>query len=195
MATSRSSNRKEEILQALAHMLEQNHGGTITTAALAKQVGVSEAALYRHFSSKTKMLEALIEFIEETIFSRINLILADVTDVNERLQQLLQLLLAFAEKNPGISRFLQGDILMGESDTLRQRMSQFFARLDTQFKQVLREGEARGFTPVAPAEETAALLLAIAEGRIGQYVRSGFQQRPTKGWPQQWQILQQGLFS
>lgn len=176
-------------------MLEQNHGGTITTAALAKQVGVSEAALYRHFPSKTKMLEALIEFIEETIFSRINLILADVTDVNERLQQLLQLLLTFAEKNPGISRLLHGDILMGESDTLRKRMAQFFSRLDTQFKQVLREGEAHGLSPVAPVEETAALLLAFAEGRIGQYVRSGFQQRPTKGWPQQWQVLQQGLFS
>lgn len=192
--TTRSPNRKQEILEALAHMLEQKHGGTITTAALAKEVGVSEAALYRHFSSKSKMLEALIEFIEETIFSRINLILAEHSDTRERLQQLMQLLLAFTEKNPGISRFMHGDILLGESKELRKRMAQFFSRLETQFKQIVREGQAHGDQPAAPIEDIARLLLAIAEGRINQYVRSGFEQRPTSGWPGQWQVLQQGLF-
>lgn len=194
MVTTRSANRKQEILQALAQMLEQNHGGHITTAALARQVGVSEAALYRHFSSKSQMLEALIGFIEETIFTRINRILGDTSEVGDRAHQILQLLLGFAEKNPGISRFLQGDILVGEPDALRKRMTQFFDRLETQLKQVLREGEAHGLALSSTASDTARLLLAVAEGRIGQYVRSGFQRTPTEGWAEQWQILQQGIF-
>jgi TetR/AcrR family transcriptional regulator len=194
MARMRSGQRKQEILQTLAKMLESHHGARITTAALANNVGVSEAALYRHFPSKAKMLEALIEFIEESIFTRINRILDEEKATDKRLLLILNLLLGFAEKNPGISRLLQGDILVGEPPALRERMVQFYDRLETQLKQVLREGEAHGEFR-QPVLETAGLLLAIVEGRIARFVRGDFQQPPTAGWEQLWTVLSTGVFS
>jgi TetR/AcrR family transcriptional regulator len=186
----RKSQRKQQILEALAQMLEENPGERITTAKLAKQVGVSEAALYRHFPSKSKMFEGLIEFIEETIFSRINLILAEESNVATRCEKMLTLLLAFAERNPGITRILTGDALAGETERLHVRVAQLFDRFETQLKQVLREAEMReGLRPVLPVNTAANLLLATAEGRISQYVRSGFQRSPTEGWADQWQQL------
>ncbi len=195
-ATARDKlSRREQILQALAHMLEASPGSRITTAALAKQVGVSEAALYRHFPSKAKMFEGLIEFIEDTIFSRVSRITASEASSSTQCEQILILLLAFVEKNPGMSRILAGDALAGETERLRIRSGQFFERLETQLKQILREAELReGQRTQASAAITANLLLACAEGRIRQFVRSDFSHLPTQQWEEQWQLLTQVLY-
>lgn len=191
----RKASRKEQILQALAHMLEATPGGRITTAALAKEVGVSEAALYRHFPSKAKMFEGLIEFIEQSLFSRINLILKEERDALGQCGQILHLLLAFAEKNPGITRILTGDAITGESDRLRLRVAQLFDRMETQLKQVLREAELKeGLRTRLSVAQSANLVLAAAEGRICQFVRSGFDRVPTAGWDEQWPLLAANLF-
>ncbi len=181
--------RREQILQALALMLEEDSGKRITTAALARQVGVSEAALYRHFPSKARMFEGLIEFIEASLFERIRRILDDEPSALARCETIVQLVLAFAEKNPGLSRLMDGDVLTGETARLRTRMSQLFERLETQFKQVLREAELReGLRPQLPVPAAANLLSAFVEGRISQYVRSDFRHRPTS--PLNFSILQ-----
>lgn len=182
--------RRDQILQALARMLESNPGARITTASLAQEVGVSEAALYRHFPSKAKMFEGLMGFIEETIFSRITRIMADFETAEERLEKLLTLVLTFAEKNPGLCRLLLGDVLAGETERLRTRMHQFFERLDTQIKQILREAEVREQkVPTQTVSTASNLLLSVLEGRIRQYVRSEFSLLPTQYWPDQWQML------
>lgn len=191
----RNSQRRQQILEALAQMLEANPGNRITTAGLARQVGVSEAALYRHFPSKSKMFEGLIEFIEKTLFSRINIILTEERTAAQRCEKMLLLLLAFADRNPGITRILTGDALAGETERLHQRVAQLFDRFETQLKQVIREAEVReGLRPVIPSSAAANLLMAAAEGRISQYVRSGFQRSPTADWPQQWDLLMLGFF-
>lgn len=184
------TSRREQILQALALMLEEDSGKRITIAALARQVGVSEAALYRHFPSKARMFEGLISFIEGTLFERISRILEEVHEAVPRCGQILILLLAFAEKNPGLSRLLEGDVLTGETARLRLRIHQLFERVETQLKQVLREAELRERRrTVLPVSATANLLIAVAEGRISQYVRSDFQRRPTEHWDDQWALL------
>lgn len=195
VASSNKISRREHILQTLALMLEANPGERITTAQLAKEVGVSEAALYRHFPSKARMFENLIEFIEETVFSRIARILAEENGAQKRCESILYLLLSFAEKNPGISRILTGEALMGETDRLRTRINQFFDRLDTQIKQILRDADARE-NIVAPLPFTviSSLFLSFAEGRIRQYVRSEFKRAPTEAWKEVWPQLSQGLF-
>ena len=188
-ATEKMS-RRDQILQALAHMLESNPGGRITTASLAKEVGVSEAALYRHFPSKAKMFEGLITFIEDTLFSRINMILKDIDGAQQRCEKTLGLLLTFAEKNPGMCRLLSGDALAGETERLRQRIDQVFDRFELQFKQILREAEVReGLVPQQSPTALANLLTAVIEGRIRQYVRTEFSVRPTEHWPAQWASL------
>lgn len=187
---TQSSSRREQILQALAQMLEEDSGKRITIAALARQVGVSEAALYRHFPSKARMFEGLIAFIEESLFERISRILDEVPEAVPRCGQILTLLLAFAEKNPGLSRLLDGDVLTGETARLRLRIHQLFERMETQLKQVLREAELREHRrTLLPASATANLLMAYAEGRISQYVRSDFKRRPTEYWDDQWALL------
>jgi len=191
MARPRSGERREEILQVLARMLQEQAGEHITTAELARAVGVSEAALYRHFPSKAKMFESLIEFIEESVFTRITRILSDEPQWEARLQQILTLVLGFADKNPGMARLLQGGVLTGETERLRVRISQFYDRIETQLRQVLREGEAAGSTRLA-VNETAQLLLAFLEGRIAQYVRSGFTASPMEGWEKQWELMSRG---
>ncbi|MEK7666816.1 MAG: nucleoid occlusion factor SlmA [Pseudomonadota bacterium] len=191
MARPRSGERRAEILQVLARMLQEQAGEHITTAELARAVGVSEAALYRHFPSKAKMFESLIEFIEESVFTRITRIIAEEPQWEARLQQILTLVLGFADKNPGMARLLQGGVLTGETERLRVRISQFYDRIETQLRQVLREGEAPGSTRLA-VNETAQLLLAILEGRIAQYVRSGFTASPVEGWEKQWELLSRG---
>ncbi len=176
-------------------MLEASPGERITTAGLAREVGVSEAALYRHFPSKSKMFEGLIEFIEETLFSRINIILAEESHASQRCEKMLGLLLGFTERNPGITRILTGDALAGETERLHARVAQLYDRLETQLKQVLREAEMReGLRPVLPVNTAANLLLAAAEGRISQYVRSGFQRSPTENWGDQLGQMMQGFF-
>ena len=187
--------RKEQILQSLAAMLEQNPGGRITTAGLAKQVGVSEAALYRHFPSKAKMYEALIEFIESTIFSRISLILTEENATEARCTQILTLFLTFSERNPGITRILTGDPLTGESEQLRLRVAQFFERFETQLRQILREAEIRNENKSRLDVNVAAnLMLTMVEGKISQFVRSDFKRTPTTHCHDQWQALRHALF-
>jgi TetR/AcrR family transcriptional regulator len=195
MSDPQKVSRKNQILQALAIMLEETPGGRITTSGLAKQVGVSEAALYRHFPSKAKMFDGLIEFIEETIFSRITLILAEETTTVTKCGQSIYLLLTFTERNPGITRILTGDPLAGESDRLRTRVAQFFERFETQLKQVLREAEMReGKRPLLETHIAANLMMATAEGRISQFVRSDFTRLPTEGWEAQWQAISRAIF-
>jgi TetR/AcrR family transcriptional regulator len=195
MSDPQKVTRKNQILQALAIMLEETPGGRITTSGLARQVGVSEAALYRHFPSKAKMFEGLIEFIEETIFSRITLILAEETTTVTKCGQSIFLLLTFTERNPGITRILTGDPLAGESDRLRVRVAQFFERFETQLKQVLREAEMReGKRPLMETHSAANLMMATAEGRISQFVRSDFARLPTEGWDIQWQAISRAIF-
>lgn len=190
MSEKHKPRRREQILQALAQMLEEDSGKRITTAALARQVGVSEAALYRHFPSKARMFEGLIDFIEESIFARVTRILGDVPNATERCGTLVALLLGFAEKNPGLARVMGGDALTGETARLRQRVHQLFERLELQLKQVLREAELHeGLRPCIPAAAAANLLMAHAEGRISQYVRSDFKHRPTAYWDDQWALL------
>ena len=182
--------RRQQILEALAHELEMNPGERITTAGLARAVGVSEAALYRHFPSKAKMFEGLIEFIEESIFSLINRILKEEESSLKRCENILSLLLGFSERNPGLTRILSGDVLTGETERLRLRVSQFFERLETQIKQVLREGEMNKELSLSiPVQAQANLLLSIVEGRIVQFVRSGFKRSPIEHWNNQWALL------
>lgn len=195
MDMSQKISRKQRILEALAHMLETAPGVRITTSALAKEVGVSEAALYRHFPSKAKMFEELIEFIEETLFSRISLILSEEPHVAARCKKILLLLTSFCEKNPGLTRILTGDALAGETERLRLRVTQLFDRLETQLKQTLREAEIKeGVRTRMTVSVTANLMLAFAEGRIAQYVRSEFKRRPTENWSDQWSIFSETAF-
>ena len=186
MAVTKKSNRREQILQSLAHMLE-TPGNRITTAKLAAEVGVSEAALYRHFPSKARMFEGLIEFIEQSILSRVNIITTEEKNTLLRCYHIIQLVLLFAEKNPGITRILTGDALLGEHDRLRERISQLFEKLETHLKQILRERKLReGKSFDIDEAQLANMLLAFADGRISQYVRSGFTIKPTHGFEQQW---------
>lgn len=191
MAGSRKPNRREEILQALAHMLESTEGASrITTAKLAKQVGVSEAALYRHFPSKARMFEGLIEFIEETLFSRINLIIEDEKDTLQRVRLLMHLLLIFSERNPGLSRIMSGHALMFENDRLRIRINQLFERIEAQFRQVLRERQLREGKAFPIDEQIlAAQLVGQFEGHLNRFVRSNFKYLPTENFEQQWSLF------
>ena len=187
-------NRRQEILQAFAAMLETNPGTRITTAALARHVGVSEAALYRHFPSKAKMIDGLIEFAEETVFSRIANILEERDTVAERCGDILLLLLSFCETNAGFARLFAGDGLQGETGRLRQRTRQFYDRIELQLRQVIRE-HAMARTTRAPLSPNVAanLMLASAEGRINQFVRSEFKLAPTRDWAEQWRVLATAL--
>lgn len=186
--------RKDQILQALARMLESAPGERITTAALAREVGVSEAALYRHFPSKARMFEGLIKFIEDTLFARISRIVNEEDSAEIRCQNILLLLLTFCDKNPGMTRLLTGDALAGETERLRERIAQFFNRLEAQLKQVLREAQIRENlkTTISPAI-LANLLLASCEGRLVQFVRSEFKVSPLDNWDTQWDFLSKNL--
>ena len=191
MTTTKKTNRRDEILQALAEMLESSEGASrITTAKLAKQVGVSEAALYRHFPSKAKMFEGLIEFIEESLFSRINRIIEEEKDTLKRIELLLKLLLAFAERNPGLTRIMTGHALMFENERLRNRVNQIFERIELQFKQILRERmlrEGKAF----PVDEAilSAQLISQVEGSFCRFVRSDFKYQPTANFNEHWALL------
>lgn len=188
--TEKKIPRRQQILETLAMELEKSPGEPVTTAGLARAVGVSEAALYRHFPSKAKMFEALIEFIEESVFGLITRILEDEKNMHRRCEKVLSLVLGFAQKNPGITRLLTGDVLLGETERLRKRVDKFYERLETQLKQILREGEANGeLKAVSPVQAQANLMLSVLEGRMQQFVRSGFSQSPLTHWEQQWPML------
>jgi TetR/AcrR family transcriptional regulator len=193
--TDQKPSRREAILHALVELLETDPGARITTAGLAKSVGVTEAALYRHFPSKRKMFEALIEFAEEAVFSRCQVILQEQEDVRVRLQQLVHLVLVFAERNPGLCCVLTGDALMGENDTLRKRASQFFERLETQVRQTLKEGEIRqGLRPRTSAARGADYVLVFVEGRIQRFIRSSFSRLPSTDFDECWGLVAEGVW-
>lgn len=196
MSSEIRSSRKEQILQSLARMLENGPGERITTAALAKEVGVSEAALYRHFPSKARMFEGLITFIEETLFTRITRILEEEASAAKRCEKILSLVLAFAERNPGMTRLLTGDALAGETERLRHRISQLFDRLESQLKQILREAQIRENlkTAISPAV-MANMLMAAVEGRLMQFVRSEFKRSPAQNWNDQWEYLSANMLT
>jgi len=196
MKAGNKKSRKDQILQALARMLETSPGERITTAALAKEVGVSEAALYRHFPSKARMFEGLIKFIEETLFLRISRILNEETNAEVRCHKILTLLLTFSDKNPGMTRLLTGDALAGETARLRVRIVQFYSRLESQLKQILREAQIReNLKATVSPTALANLLLASVEGRLTQFVRSEFQQSPLENWDTQWEFLSRNLLA
>ena len=193
--TDQKPSRREAILHALVALLENDPGARITTAGLARTVGVTEAALYRHFPSKRKMFEALIEFAEEAVFSRCQLILQEQEDVRTRLKQLVHLVLVFAERNPGLCCVLTGDALMGENASLRKRASQFFERLETQVRQALKEGEIRqGLRPRTSAARGADFIMVFVEGRIQRFVRSSFARAPSGAFEEAWALIAEGTW-
>ena len=174
--------RRVQILQTLASMLEQPGAERITTAALAGKLDVSEAALYRHFASKAQMFEGLIEFIEQSVFTLANQINERETSGRVQAQKILTVLLQFGEKNPGMTRVMVGDALVFENDRLLARMNQFFDRIESQLRQSLRQAaEANGSTtPTVDANAQASVLTAFAVGRLQRYARSGFKRTPTE---------------
>ena len=186
--------RKQQILMALAEMLEEAPDTRITTARLASAVGVSEAALYRHFPSKRNMYAALLEFAEDTLFSLIGRIPGEQAGALDQCHRLLCIYLEFCEKNPGITRLLTGRALTGESLRLHQQVEQLYQRLETQLKQYLREAEIREqLRTRLPVATAANLLMAAAEGRVSQFCRSDFRRSPLEGWVDQWAHLSDGL--
>ena len=174
--------RRLQILQTLAAMLEQPEPERITTAALAARLSLSEAALYRHFASKAQMFEGLIEFIEHSVFSLTNQIGERESDAEQRARRIVTVLLQFGEKNPGMTRVMVGDALVFEHERLLQRMNQFFDRIESQLRQSLRgAAEAEGSpTPTVDAQLRASVLTAFALGRLQRFARSGFRRLPTE---------------
>jgi len=172
--------RREQILQTLAGMLEKPGAERITTALLAAQIGVSEAALYRHFASKAQMFEGLIDFIEHSVFSLINQIAERDGDGGQKAARMVTVLLQFGEKNPGMTRVMVGDALVFENERLHQRMNQFFDRVESALRQTLRvAAEARKSpTPTVDAQVRAAALVAFALGNLQRFARSGFKRSP-----------------
>ena len=174
--------RRVQILQALAGMLEQPGAERVTTSALAARLGVSEAALYRHFASKAQMFEGLIEFIEQSVFTLVNQIVEREAVHAVRLRKLVTLVLQFAEKNPGMTRVMAGDALVFENERLQERMNQFFDKLEASLKQTLREAAAStsAATPTVDAQVRASVITAFMLGRLQRFARSGFKRLPTE---------------
>jgi TetR/AcrR family transcriptional regulator len=174
--------RRIQILQTLAAMLEQPGAERITTAALAARLEVSEAALYRHFASKAQMFEGLIEFIENSIFSLLNQI-AERSDAAEvKARHMVTVLLQFAQRNPGMARVMVGDALVFENDRLEQRMNQFFERFESSLRQVLRDQAQAisSLTPTVDANVQASVLVSFVVGRLQRFARSGYKRLPTE---------------
>lgn len=178
----RPGERRVQILQTLASMLEQPGAERITTAALAARLEVSEAALYRHFASKAQMFEGLIEFIESSVFTLVNQITERETSGTVQAQKIVTMLLQFGEKNPGMVRVMVGDALVFENERLIARMNQFFDRVESQLKQSLRAAADAGgsMTPTVDANALASGLTALIVGRLQRYARSGFKRLPTE---------------
>jgi TetR/AcrR family transcriptional regulator len=174
--------RRVQILQALAAMLEQPGSERITTAALAAHLGVSEAALYRHFASKAQMFEGLIEFIEQSVFSLVNQITEREPAGVTQAARVIGMLLTFGEKNPGMARVMVGDALVHENERLQQRMNLFFDKVEASVRQSLREGAgaSASATPGADAQVLASVLTAFAVGRLQRFARSGFRRQPSE---------------
>ena len=195
MTSKPKLSRREQILIVLATELEKKLGLPITTSSLANSVGVSEAALYRHFASKAKMFEALINYAEESIFGLVNKILEQETDATIRCYKIINLILSFSEKNPGITRLLIGDILLGENERLHLRVTQFFERIELQIRQVLREANlTNGPRPISNIDAAANQMLIYIEGKLSQFVISSFKNKPTEHLEIQWVVIKAGCF-
>jgi len=189
MAT-KTGERKLQILQTLAQMLEKPSAEKITTAALAAKLDVSEAALYRHFASKAQMFEGLIAFIEETIFGLVTKISGEHTSGLAQTEAILSMLLGFAKKNQGMTRVLIGDALVNENERLQLRINQLHDRLEATLKQSLRFAVTQNEIPEdVDAAAHANLLLAFVVGRWHQYAKSGFKRDPMEFWAAQWKQL------
>jgi len=178
----RPGERRVQILETLATMLQEPGAERVTTAALAAKLEVSEAALYRHFASKAQMFEGLIEFIEQSVFTLVNQIVERDVDARVQVHKVLAVLLQFGEKNPGMTRVMVGDALVFENDRLTARMNQFFERIESQLRQSLRQiAEGAGSqTPTVDAQAQASALTAFAIGRLQRFARSGFKKSPTE---------------
>lgn len=178
----RPGERRVQILQTLAAMLEQPGAERVTTAALAARLDVSEAALYRHFASKAQMFEGLIEFIEHGVFTLINQITEREPSGAQQAQQMLTVLLQFCERNPGMTRVMVGDALVFENERLVLRMNHFFDRIESQLRQSLRLAAEHGgsASPTVDAHAQASVLTGFAVGRLQRFARSGFKRSPTE---------------
>ncbi len=186
----KAGERRQEILQTLATLLEQPRGEKITTALLASRLSISEAALYRHFASKAKMFECLIEFIEETLFTRINRISTEIHSGLGQVEAILSLLLAFADKNPGMTRVLTGEALLYENERLDARVNQLCDRLETSLRQSLRLATTHGeITSDRGVSVQANLLMNVVLGRWHQFTASHFRRSPTQDWDILWALL------
>lgn len=181
MAVTKPGQRKLQILQALASMLEQPKGANITTARLAASLDVSEAALYRHFASKAQMFEGLIEFIESSVFSLVNQITEKEASGLAQAHAILQVLLSFSANNPGMTRVLIGDALVGEDERLQNRMNQFIDKVELACKQSLRLAATQGHGREADVAQRASLLVSYVVGRWHRYAKSGFRHHPVEG--------------
>lgn len=180
MATTKPGERKLQILQTLATMLEQPKGEKITTAALAARLDVSEAALYRHFASKAQMYEGLIEFIESSVFGLINQITEEQENGLSQVQAITGMLLDFAETNPGMTRVMIGEALVNEDDRLQARMNQFVERVELALKQALRTAAAQGQSNEAEVGARANMITSLVLGRWHRYAKSGFKHSPSE---------------
>ena len=185
---SKPGERKQQILETLASMLEKPTREKITTASLAEKLDVSEAALYRHFASKAQMFEGLIEFIEQSLFSLINKISTEETDGLTQVRRIVTVMLLFAEKNPGMARVLIGDALVNEDDRLQLRINQMFDRIESTLKQSFRIAETQTKRQLDP-EAQANLMLCFVIGRWHQFAKSGFKRKPMELVQQQLNYL------
>ena len=189
MASTKPGQRKLQILQALAAMLEQPKGEKITTAALAAKLSVSEAALYRHFASKAQMFEGLIEFIESSVFGLFNQITEREDDGVAQAHAMLQMLLSFSANNPGMTRVLIGDALVGEDERLQLRMNQFYDKVEMALRQALRVAVTQAHGREEDVSARAALLVSYVTGRWHRFAKSGFKQPPGEHSPVQLALL------
>jgi len=198
MPAAKPGARRLQILQVLARMLENPKAERVTTAALAKELDVSEAALYRHFASKAQMFEGLIEFIEQTVFGLVNKITSEEENGPKQVHAILGSLLSFAEKNPGMTRVLVGDALVNEDERLQARINQLHDRLEATLKQCLRVAATQGqdaaggppeSRPLPDPGPQANLLLCYVIGRWHEYAKSGFKRSPGEMWERQWPLL------
>jgi len=194
--SEKTGDRKHQILQTLAQMLENPAGEKVTTAALAARIKVSEAALYRHFKGKAEMFEGLIEFVEQTLFGLINKITSDEKSGVRQVEGIITVLLAFAQKNRGMTRVLIGDVLVNEDDRLQLRINQLHERLEAALKQALRFGVSQ--KEIAQEVDIAAqanLMMSFVTGRWHQFAKSGFKREPAELWPKQWRQLMEGVIA
>jgi TetR/AcrR family transcriptional regulator len=191
---AKTGERKNQILQTLAAMLERPASEKVTTAALAARLEVSEAALYRHFTGKAQMFEGLIDFIEQTLFALINKITTEEKSGARQLEAMVSVMLAFAQKNRGMTRVLIGDALVHEDGKLQARINQLYDRLEAALKQAVRFGITQNeLASETDAAACANLVLSFVAGRWHQFAKTGFRRDPTELWNRQWRQLLEGV--